>query len=80
MLHRFNRTGQTLLNTGVNMLDMLAIASEAVNNSVISAEINRAADKAKGGKELSVSLQPEPHIPHEVAKMHWVLVKIRANR
>lgn len=66
---RFNRTGQTLLNTGVNMLDMLAIASEAVNNSVMSAEINRAADKVKGGKELSVSLQPEPHIPQLVSQM-----------
>lgn len=66
---RFNRTGQTLLDTGVNMLDMLAISSEAVNNSVIAAEINRAAEKVKGGKELSTALAPEPHIPQLVSQM-----------
>ena len=66
---RFNRTGQTLLDTGVNMLDMLAIASEAVNNSVISAEINNAADKVKGGKDLSSSLLPEQHVPELVSQM-----------
>lgn len=66
---RFNRTGQTLLNTGVNMLDMLAIAGESVNNSVIASEIARASEKVKGGKELSVALKPEPHIPQLVSQM-----------
>ena len=47
---RFTRTGQTLLSTGVPMLDMLRISSEAVNNVVISEGIARAADKVKGGK------------------------------
>ena len=66
---RFNRTGQTLLDTGVSMLDMLAIASAGVNNSVISEEIDHAAEKVKGGKELSSSLVPEPHIPELVSQM-----------
>ncbi|USN96454.1 MAG: type II secretion system F family protein [Candidatus Nomurabacteria bacterium] len=66
---RFNRTGQTLLDTGVNMLDMLAIASEAVNNSVISDEIDNAAEKVKGGKDLSSSLLPERHVPELVSQM-----------
>ncbi len=66
---RLNRTGQTLLDTGVSMLDMLAIASEAVNNTVIAAEIERAAEKVKGGKDLSSALLPEEHIPELVSQM-----------
>lgn len=66
---RFNRTSQTLLDTGVSMLDTLKIAGEAVNNSVIAAEIDRAAEKVKGGKELSSALQPEVHIPELVPQM-----------
>ncbi len=66
---RFARTGQTLLNTGVPMLDMLRITGEAVSNTVIQASIDRAADKVKGGKELSVSLQPEDYILPLVPQM-----------
>ncbi|MCA9327733.1 type II secretion system F family protein, partial [Candidatus Saccharibacteria bacterium] len=56
---RFCRTGETLLNSGVSMLDMMAIASEAVNNKIIAEEIDRASDKVKGGKDLSASLSVE---------------------
>lgn len=66
---RFNRTGETLLKTGVSMLDMLDIAKEAVNNHIISAEIDRAAEKVRGGKDLSVSLSVEEHIPELVPQM-----------
>lgn len=66
---RFTRTGQTLLNTGVSMLDMLGIASEAVNNGIISGEIDRAADKVKGGKDLSAALSAEAHVPELVSQM-----------
>jgi type IV pilus assembly protein PilC len=66
---RFARTGQTLLSTGVAMLDMLRITSEAVNNSVISAGIDRAAEKVKGGKALSSSLQTEDYILSLVPQM-----------
>lgn len=59
---RFTRTGETLLTTGVPMLDMLHISSESVNNSFIATSISRAADKVKGGKALSVALQPEDYI------------------
>lgn len=59
---RFARTGQTLLSTGVAMLDMLRITSEAVNNSIIAKSIDRAAEKVKGGKALSAALQPEDYI------------------
>jgi type IV pilus assembly protein PilC len=66
---RFTRTGQTLLATGVAMLDMLRIASEGTNNVVIGASIDRAADKVKGGKALSVALQPEDYILPMVPQM-----------
>lgn len=66
---RLTRTGQTLLNTGVPMLDMLRITSEAVNNSIIAKSIDRAADKVKGGKALSASLQPEEYILPLVPQM-----------
>lgn len=66
---RFMRTGQTLLATGVSMLDMLKITSKAVNNVIIEKSILRAADKVKGGKALSVSLQPETYILPLVPQM-----------
>ena len=66
---RFTRTGQTLLSTGVAMLDMLKIAGDSVNNVVISAAIFRAADKVKGGKTLSDSLAKEDYILPMVPQM-----------
>lgn len=66
---RFTRTGQTLLGTGVSMLDMLKVSSTAVNNSVVAKSIDRAADKVKGGKALSVALEPEPIILPFVPQM-----------
>jgi type IV pilus assembly protein PilC len=66
---RLARTGQTLLATGVAMLDMLRITSTAVNNTVIGRSIDRAAEKVKGGKALSASLQPEEYILPLVPQM-----------
>jgi type IV pilus assembly protein PilC len=66
---RFARTGQTLLNTGVSMLDMLSLTARAVNNTIISKSILRAAEKVKGGKALSDSLQPEDYILPLVPQM-----------
>lgn len=66
---RFARTGQTLLSTGVAMLDMLRITSESVNNSIVSRSIDRAAEKVKGGKALSTALQPEEYILPLVPQM-----------
>jgi type IV pilus assembly protein PilC len=66
---RLARTGQTLLATGVAMLDMLRITSTAVNNSIIARSIDRAAEKVKGGKALSAALQPEDYILSLVPQM-----------
>ena len=66
---RFARTGQTLLSTGVSMLDMLKITSRAINNTIIEASIVRAAEKVQGGKALSVALEPEPNFTSLVPQM-----------
>lgn len=66
---RFNRTGETLLKTGVTMLDTLAIAGEAIGNVIVADEIERVAEKVKGGKELSVALGNEPDIHKLVPQM-----------
>ena len=66
---RFARTGQTLLATGVAMLDMLKITSESVNNTIVGKSIDRAAEKVKGGKALSAALQPEDYILPLVPQM-----------
>lgn len=66
---RFMRTGSTLLETGVSMLDMLSISGEAVNNTIIAESIGRAAEKVKGGKELSASLNAEDYFPKMVPQM-----------
>jgi len=66
---RFTRTGQTLLATGVSMLDMLKLAAKATNNTIIEKSIVRAADKVKGGKALSASLKPEDYILPLVPQM-----------
>ena len=66
---RFARTGQTLLSTGVPMLDMLKITSDAVNNVVIKQGVTRAADKVKGGKALSAALKNEDYFLAMVPQM-----------
>ena len=66
---RFTRTGQTLLSTGVPMLDMLKITSDAVNNVVIKQSIHHAADKVKGGKALSTALKNEDYFLVMVPQM-----------
>lgn len=66
---RFTRTGQTLMATGVPMLEMLRIASRAVNNVPVAEAILRAAEKVKGGKSLSSALKKEPVVVPLVPQM-----------
>lgn len=66
---RFMRTGQTLLATGVPLLDTLRIAARAVNNTVVARSILRASEKVKGGKGLSESLLNEAFILPLVPQM-----------
>lgn len=66
---RFTRTGQTLMASGVQMLEMLRIAARAVNNVPVSEAILRAADKVKGGKALSMALKNEDYVLSLVPQM-----------
>jgi len=66
---RFARTAQTLLSTGVSMLDMLSVTSHAISNTLVEDAIKRAAEKVQGGKALSTALEPEPIIAPLVPQM-----------
>jgi len=54
---RFARTGGTLVGSGVPLIQMLGITAEAVDNEHIKDSLTKAADKVRGGKALSDSLQ-----------------------
>lgn len=56
---RFCRTGETLMGSGVMMLEMLRITSQAVDNVMVEKAIANAATKVKGGKALSEALKAE---------------------
>jgi len=58
---RFARTGTTLVASGVPLLQMLQITSNAINNVHIEESIHKAAEKVKGGKSLADSLQNDPN-------------------
>jgi len=66
---RFCRTGQTLMATGVPMLQMMDITATAVNNVHIEKSLNRAAQMVKGGKALSESLTGDPNFLPLVPQM-----------
>jgi type IV pilus assembly protein PilC len=58
---RFARTGSTLVSSGVPLLQMLNITSEAVNNVHIQRAIQKAIEKVKGGKSLADTLDNDPN-------------------
>jgi type IV pilus assembly protein PilC len=66
---RFTRTGTTLVASGVPLLQVLQITSDSVNNVHIQKSIRQAAEKVKGGKALSDSLQGDPNVLELVPSM-----------
>jgi type IV pilus assembly protein PilC len=66
---RFSRTGQTLVASGVPLLQVLNIVADAVNNIHISHSIHAAAEKVKGGKALSEALEGDPNFLDLVPNM-----------
>lgn len=66
---RFARTSETLMSSGVPMLETLSIDQRAVNNVHVSEAIGRAAEKVKGGKALSDSLRGEQYVLPLVPQM-----------
>ncbi|KKW04426.1 MAG: pilin biogenesis protein [Candidatus Saccharibacteria bacterium GW2011_GWC2_48_9] len=66
---RFTRTGETLLSTGVPMLDMLSISAEAVNNTFVGQSIHNAEEQVKGGVALSKALKGQDYIMPLIPQM-----------
>ena len=66
---RFSRTGTTLVGSGVPLIQMLEITGEAVDNVHIKQSLTRAAERVKGGKALSDSLQNDPNFLDLVPNM-----------
>lgn len=66
---RFARTAETLMNTGVPILETLNITKRAVNNVHIAGAVERAAEKVKGGKALSLALKSEDYVLPLVPQM-----------
>lgn len=66
---RFTRTGETLLSTGVPMLDMLRIAAESVNNTHVGQSITNAEELVKGGTALSKALTDQDYIDLLIPQM-----------
>lgn len=66
---RFARTAETLVASGVPLLQVLSIVSEAVNNVHIGRAITAAAEKVKGGKSLSESIMGDPNFLELVPNM-----------
>jgi type IV pilus assembly protein PilC len=66
---RFARTGTTLVASGVPLLQVLDITSEAVDNVHIAGSIQRSMEKVKGGKALSDSLDGDENFLELVPNM-----------
>ncbi len=66
---RFARTGTTLVASGVPLIQVLEITSDAVDNVHITKSLHRAIDKVKGGKSLSDSLTNDPNFLELVPNM-----------
>jgi type IV pilus assembly protein PilC len=66
---RFARTGTTLVASGVPLIHVLEITSDAVNNVQISGSIKKAIEKVRGGKALSDALRGDPNFLPLVSDM-----------
>jgi type IV pilus assembly protein PilC len=66
---RFARTAQTLIASGVPLLQVMDITANSINNVHIERSIRNAAEKVKGGKALSESLANDPNFLQLVPDM-----------
>lgn len=66
---RFSRTGTTLVASGVPLIQVLDIVSNAVNNVHLQKSIHTATEKVRGGKSLSSSLEGDPNFLDLVPQM-----------
>ena len=58
---RFARTATTLVASGVPILQTLQVTGDAIDNVHIEASLKHAAEKVKGGKDLSGALAGDPN-------------------
>jgi len=58
---RFSRTAATLVASGVPLIQVLEVTSDAVDNVYIGDSIKRAINQVKGGKSLSDALDGDPN-------------------
>lgn len=66
---RFSRTGSTLVSSGVPLIQMLEITSDAVSNVHIERSLDKAIDKVRGGKSLADALDKDPNFLELVPNM-----------
>lgn len=66
---RFTRTAESLLSTGVPMIDTLEICARSVNNVYVEKSILHATEKVKSGKTLAESIGVEDYILPLVPQM-----------
>lgn len=66
---RFARTGETLVASGVPIIQVLEITADAVDNVHISRSLHGAIEKVKGGKALSDALENDPNFLELVPNM-----------
>lgn len=69
---RFSRTMNTLLASGIPMLQAMETTQRAVSNRVIATEIGESIKDVRGGKSLSRALEKRPHFHPLVAQMAGV--------
>ncbi len=66
---RFARTSQTLVSSGVPLLQVLDITAKSINNVHISDSLKAASEKVKGGKALSDSITDDSNFLELVPNM-----------
>lgn len=69
---RFARTMNSLLASGIPMLQALDTSAKAVGNRVIAGEVRKTAELVRGGKNLSTALEKQPNFHPLVPQMAGV--------
>ncbi len=66
---RFARTAQTLVASGVPLLQVLDITARSINNVHVADALHKASEKVKGGKALSDAITNDPNFLELVPNM-----------
>ncbi|HVX23944.1 MAG TPA: type II secretion system F family protein [Candidatus Saccharimonadales bacterium] len=66
---RFANTGATLVGSGMPLIQMMEVTSQAVGNTHVSRSLTNATEKVKAGKSLSEALDGDPNFLELVPNM-----------